>query len=223
MKPDSFHREALEEFDAAAIDYAKISPALAHRFYQVMDGLIADACRMPGTFRFIRKPARRHFTREFPFALIYVDRPDDVWILAVMQLHRAPGDWQHRLRLIGSAIGFGARLIAGSCLPPAISRPRNQTAATISRSTPPKASSLMKPLVKSILWSFASSRLRMSRGRRPIKSGQRDMPGLMAAQAGPPVFGPKLVRATSAAPMAWESSPSVAGTTWIFARWAGQR
>jgi toxin ParE1/3/4 len=98
VKPYSFHREALEEFDAAAIDYAKdVSPAVAHRFYQVIDGLIADAQRMPGTFRFIRKPARRHFSREFPFGIIYVERPDDIWILAVMPLKREPGYWRHRL------------------------------------------------------------------------------------------------------------------------------
>ena len=97
MKPFSFHREALEEFDDAAMDYAAVSPALAHRFYQVIDGLIADACRTPGTFRFIRRPARRHFTREFPYGIIYVERPDGIWIIAVMHLHRAPGYWRHRL------------------------------------------------------------------------------------------------------------------------------
>ena len=98
MKPYSFHREALEEFDAAAIDYArKVGPAVAHRFYQVIDGLITDAQRMPGTFRFIRKPARRHFSREFPYGIIYVERPEDIWILAVMPLRRKPGYWRHRL------------------------------------------------------------------------------------------------------------------------------
>ncbi len=97
MKPYAFHREALEEFDAAAIDYARVSPALAHRFYRVIDGLIADACRRPGAFRFIHPPARRHFARKFPYGIIYVERPTDIWILAVMPLHRKPGYWQHRL------------------------------------------------------------------------------------------------------------------------------
>ena len=53
--------------------------------------------RPPGTFRFIRQPARRHFTREFPYGIIYVERPADIWILAVMPLRRKPGYWQHRL------------------------------------------------------------------------------------------------------------------------------
>jgi len=98
VKPYSLHREALEEFDAAAAHYAKIDPALGRRFYDVIDGLITDACRSPATFRFIRKPARRHFTREFPYGIIYVERPADIWILAVMHLHREPGYWTHRLK-----------------------------------------------------------------------------------------------------------------------------
>ena len=97
MKPYSFHREALEEFDAAAAHYGGIEPALGQRFYTIIDRLIIEVCQTPGTFRFIRQPARRHFTREFPYGIIYVERPDDIWILAVMPLRRKPGYWQDRL------------------------------------------------------------------------------------------------------------------------------
>jgi len=97
VKPVILHPEARTEYREAAQHYAGLSPALGHRFYQVIDGLIADACRSPGTFRFIRQPARRHFTRDFPYSIIYVERPDDIWILAVMHLHREPAYWQHRL------------------------------------------------------------------------------------------------------------------------------
>jgi hypothetical protein len=97
VKPYSLHREALEEFDAAAAHYAEIDPALGQRFYTVIDQLITEACHTPGTFRYIRKPARRHFTREFPYGIIYVERPDDIWILAVMPLKREPNYWKQRL------------------------------------------------------------------------------------------------------------------------------
>lgn len=97
MKPVVLHREALEEFDAAAAHYAGIDPALGQRFYDVIDRLIADACQAPGTFRFIRKPARRHFTREFPYGIIYLERPDDIWIVAIMPLRREPNYWKQRL------------------------------------------------------------------------------------------------------------------------------
>ena len=96
MKPVIFHREALEEFDAAAAYYAEISPALGQRFYNVIDRLIAEVCASPCTFRFIREPARRHFSREFPYGIIYVERAADIWIIAVIPLKRKPGYWAHR-------------------------------------------------------------------------------------------------------------------------------
>ena len=98
MKPFTFHPEARAEFREAGEYYAGINSALGQRFYHVLDQLIADACRTPGIFRVIRAPARRHFTREFPYGIIYVDRPDDIWVLAVMHLHRKPGYWEHRLK-----------------------------------------------------------------------------------------------------------------------------
>jgi toxin ParE1/3/4 len=97
VKPVILHPEALEEFDAAAAYYAKIDPALGQTFYNVIDQLIAEACASPGTFRFYCKPARRHFTRQFPYGIIYLERPSDIWVVAVMPLRRKPGYWQHRL------------------------------------------------------------------------------------------------------------------------------
>ena len=97
MKPPAFHPEARIELIEAAQYYATVLPELGQRFYAVIDRLITEACATPGTFRFIHQPARRHFTREFPYGIIYVERPDDIWILAVMHLHRKPGYWKDRL------------------------------------------------------------------------------------------------------------------------------
>ncbi len=97
MKPAVLHPEARLELVEAAQYYATLFPGLGQRFYAVIDRLIAEACASPGTFRYIRKPARRHFTREFPYGIIYLDRPEDLWIVAVMHLRRRPGYWQHRM------------------------------------------------------------------------------------------------------------------------------
>ena len=97
MKPAAFHREADEEFLEALRHYAGINPELGNRFYDEIHRLIAEACQTPATFRIIRKPARRHFTRDFPYGIIYVERPGDLWILAVMHLHREPTFWKQRL------------------------------------------------------------------------------------------------------------------------------
>jgi len=34
---------------------------------------------------------------DFPYALLYLDEPDRVWIVAVMPLKRDPDYWKHRL------------------------------------------------------------------------------------------------------------------------------
>jgi toxin ParE1/3/4 len=97
VKPAVLHPEAKLELAEAAQYYASILPELGQRFYAVIDGLIAEARATPHTFRYIRKPARRHFSREFPYGIIFLDRPEDLWIVAVMHLRRQPGYWQHRL------------------------------------------------------------------------------------------------------------------------------
>lgn len=97
MKRPILHPEARAEYHNAAFYYASQQPELGRRFYHEIERLIAESCQAPGTFRFIHQPARRHITREFPYGIIYVERPDDIWILAVMHLHREPGYWRHRM------------------------------------------------------------------------------------------------------------------------------
>jgi hypothetical protein len=42
-------------------------------------------------------PARRHFSRDFPYAIIFMEKPEHVWIVAVMHMKRRPGYWRGRL------------------------------------------------------------------------------------------------------------------------------
>jgi hypothetical protein len=42
-------------------------------------------------------PARRHFSVDFPYAIIYLNQPDRVWIVAVVHMKRKPGYWRGRL------------------------------------------------------------------------------------------------------------------------------
>ena len=67
------------------------------RFYDEVEGLILDIRRQPDRFRVFDAPARRHFSDVFPYALIYLDEPERVWIVAVMHMKRQPGYWRNRL------------------------------------------------------------------------------------------------------------------------------
>lgn len=42
-------------------------------------------------------PARRHFGGTFPFAIVYIEEPDRIWIVAVMHFKRRPGYWHGRV------------------------------------------------------------------------------------------------------------------------------
>lgn len=97
MKPHAFHPEAAEEYAEAAAFYARISLELGGRFYDEMERLIDDIRRYPERFRLFNPPARRHFSDVFPYAVIYLDQPDRVWIVAVMHFKRRPGYWKQRL------------------------------------------------------------------------------------------------------------------------------
>lgn len=97
MKPHRFHPEADEEYAAAATHYANIGPELGRRFYDEIEGLIAEICMAPRRFRRIDGDVQRHLANDFPYALLYLDETESVWIVAVMPLGRDPDYWKHRL------------------------------------------------------------------------------------------------------------------------------
>ncbi len=51
----------------------------------------------PRVYPCLRGEVRRHFGRPFPYALIYVDEPQGVLVLAIAHFKRRPGYWLHRL------------------------------------------------------------------------------------------------------------------------------
>ncbi len=97
MKPHGFHREADAEYAEAAEHYAGLGAELGGRFYDEIERLIAEACAHPRAFRCVSGQIRRHFSTVFPFGILFEDRPDMIRILAVMNLHRDPDYWKHRL------------------------------------------------------------------------------------------------------------------------------
>ncbi len=97
MKPLRFHRAARAEIKAAAERYASIHPGLGGQFYDALDELIRAVRQQPALFRMFDPPARRHFGQRFPYAIVYLDLPDRVWIVAVMHFKQRPGYWAERL------------------------------------------------------------------------------------------------------------------------------
>jgi toxin ParE1/3/4 len=92
------HSVADEELAEAVHYYTEIDASLGLRFYHEMERLIRDVCIHPDLFRQFDPPARRHFSSEFPYAVIYLIKPDYVWIVGIMHMKRQPGYWRERLR-----------------------------------------------------------------------------------------------------------------------------
>ena len=97
MKPHAFHPAADEEYTQAAECYAGINPELTRRFYDQIERLIQDIRRHPQRYLLFVPPIRRHFSDVFPYAVLYVDQPDRVLVIAVMHMSRRPGYWRDRL------------------------------------------------------------------------------------------------------------------------------
>lgn len=98
MKRHYFHPEADLEYTAAATYYAEIDIELARRFHYEIERLISDACSNPVRYRPVEGSVRRHFSQIFPYAVLYIDQPDRIWIVALMHLKRNPAYWKRRLR-----------------------------------------------------------------------------------------------------------------------------
>lgn len=98
MKTLGFHRLAQEEVRAAAERYAQESPALAGRFYDEIESVIRAIGEAPQRYRAFDPPCRRHFGSTFPYAVIYIEEADRIWIVAVAHFKQRPGYWKDRLR-----------------------------------------------------------------------------------------------------------------------------
>ena len=78
--------------------YSKIDPDLGVRFYRELERMIRDVCANPERYHRFDPPFRRHLSAVFPYALIFVEKPEYVWIVAIMHLkRRRPGYWRKRL------------------------------------------------------------------------------------------------------------------------------
>jgi toxin ParE1/3/4 len=72
-------------------------PMLGGRFYDEIERLIRDIRSHPDRYRLFDPPVRRHISTVFPYAVLYLDHPDRLWIVAVMHCKRKPGYWRERL------------------------------------------------------------------------------------------------------------------------------
>jgi plasmid stabilization system protein ParE len=98
VKPVRFHDAARAEIAREALYYKAISQALAERFVKAVENAVALAAEFPAMGTAYKHGTRRCYPKKFPFSVVYLDRPAEVYVLALAPFARKPGYWQARRR-----------------------------------------------------------------------------------------------------------------------------
>ncbi len=92
----SFHDLAKVELNEAAQYYERDSPGLGAAFVTEVERCTAAILEHPEASPIVTGAIRRRLLRQFPYGLLYRIRPEQIRILAVMNLKRRPGYWVGR-------------------------------------------------------------------------------------------------------------------------------
>jgi hypothetical protein len=97
VKPVVFHPEAQAEFLAAQDYYEQCVAGLGFDYRAEVQGALDVVAAAPQRLAVYSHGTQAYFVHRFPFAVIYLDLPDKVWVVAIAHLRRRPGYWKDRL------------------------------------------------------------------------------------------------------------------------------
>lgn len=92
------HPEVAPELEAAALWYEERQSGLGEAFLVEYQATLSQILREPGRWRTFRGVNRKLNFHRFPYAIVYSVQADELYIKAVMHLHRRPFYWKHRER-----------------------------------------------------------------------------------------------------------------------------
>ena len=92
----SRHPEVPQELEAAALWYEERQPGLGEDLLGEYQATLGRILREPERWSKIRGDNRKLNFHRFPYAIVYSVRADELYIKAVMHLHRRPFYWSHR-------------------------------------------------------------------------------------------------------------------------------
>lgn len=94
----SFHPEAEIEFVEAIEYYETCETYLGYDFAAEVYLTIERTIMYPKAWPLIEEDIRRSLVRRFPYGILYTEESKELFILAVMHLHRDPDYWKHRAK-----------------------------------------------------------------------------------------------------------------------------
>jgi plasmid stabilization system protein ParE len=92
----SFHPEAEDEFNKAIDYYEDIEPGLGYDFALEVYTTIKRSVEFPKAWAVLDGDVRRSLVRRFPYGVLYSEEPKEIFVVAVMNLHREPDYWKNR-------------------------------------------------------------------------------------------------------------------------------
>jgi len=92
----SFHPDAEAEFYGAIDYYERCETGLGYDFSVEVYFTIQNILNSPMAWPILGKGIRRCLTNRFPYGVIYSIEPKEIFVLAVMHLHRHPDYWKQR-------------------------------------------------------------------------------------------------------------------------------
>ena len=94
----SFHPEAEAEFVQAIDYYEDCEAGLGYDFAVEVYSAIERIMAHPKAWPILEEDMRRSLVRRFPFGIIYAAIDEELFIVAVMHLHRDPDYWKQRIQ-----------------------------------------------------------------------------------------------------------------------------
>ena len=92
----SFHPDAVAEFNHAIEYYEDCAIGLGLDFATEIHTAIERILSHPLAWTKIEKEIRRCLVSRFPYGVLYSVEPDQIYILAIMNLHKDPDYWKYR-------------------------------------------------------------------------------------------------------------------------------
>jgi plasmid stabilization system protein ParE len=93
----SFFEAAQQELEEAVRHYAALKSGLGDEFAEEVRQALERICTHPAAWTNLGEGIRRCRTNRFPYGLVYFVEENEIFIVAVMHLHRRPGYWRDRL------------------------------------------------------------------------------------------------------------------------------
>ena len=92
----AFHPEAEIEFVKAVEYYEEREKGLGYDLAVEIYSTIERILAQPKAWPILKQDIRRSLVRRFPYAILYSEAMDGIFVLAVMHLHREPDYWKNR-------------------------------------------------------------------------------------------------------------------------------